>query len=360
VDGTYDAATSAAVAMCYEAAGYEPFGPTVAQLESLRLLEIAVEDANKLKMAAANAAASANTAVQAARAKAAFANQTASADITAKIAERALVVLDPASLGYAHQAADEKLEVARVGLTAAQWESQALIRTAQDAQQAAEHDAKLTAARAERLAADLAATKSKLGVQAPVDEIVFIPTLPGRVEALTAAVGTAASGPVLSVTDNKIVIDGSLPLDAAPLVKPGMEVVIDEQALGIKTSGVVDSVAQTPGTHGLDAYHMYFAVRVDETPQPLQGFSLRLTIPIKSSEDEVTTVPVSALSLAADGKSRIQVQQDGDLKYVTVEPGLAADGFVEVTPIDGIVEPGQLVVIGSQQPEQQLAGEQQP
>ena len=88
----------------------------------------------------------------------------------------------------------------------------------------------------------------------------------------------------MTVTDNQLVIDSSLPLDAAPLVKPGMPVAIDEQALGIKATGVVERVADTPGTHGVDGYHIYFEVRVDETPTRLEGFSLRLTIPIESTE----------------------------------------------------------------------------
>ncbi|MGH8580711.1 MAG: peptidoglycan-binding protein, partial [Gammaproteobacteria bacterium] len=100
------------------------------------------------------------------------------------------------------------------------------------------------------------------------------------------------------------------------------------------------------GTHGVDGYHIYFAVRVDETPTPLQGFSLRLTIPIESTKGAVTAVPLSALSLAADGRSRIQVENNGALEYLVVEPGMAADGFVEVTPVDGALKPGQLVVVG--------------
>ena len=62
-----------------------------------------------------------------------------------------------------------------------------------------------------------------------------------------------------------------------------MPVAIDEQALGIKASGVVTRVADTPGTNGVDGYHIYFEVRVEETPTPLQGFSLRLTIPVITS-----------------------------------------------------------------------------
>jgi hypothetical protein len=34
-----------------------------------------------------------------------------------------------------------------------------------------------------------------------------------------------------------------------------------------------------------------------------------------------------------------------------VEPGLSADGYVEVRPVDGTLEPGQLVVVGTENPE---------
>ncbi len=155
----------------------------------------------------------------------------------------------------------------------------------------------------------------------------------------------------MSVTDNQLSIDSSLPLDAALLVKPGMPVAIDEQALGVKATGVVARVANTPGTHGVDGYHIYFEVRNIETATRLEGFSLRLTIPIKSSEGVVTAVPISALSLAADGTSRVQVENDGALEYIVVEPGLSADGYVEVTPVDGTLAPGQLVVVGYENPE---------
>jgi hypothetical protein len=155
----------------------------------------------------------------------------------------------------------------------------------------------------------------------------------------------------MSVTDNQLAIDSSLPLDAAPLVKPGMRVAIDEQALGIKASGRVETVAASPGTRGVDGFHIYFEVRVDDTPIQLQGFSVRLTIPIESTKGTVTAVPVSAVSLAADGTSRVQLEKNGVLEYIAVQPGLSAGGYVEVTSVDGLLVPGQLVVVGYKNPE---------
>lgn len=326
VDGTYDEQTSGAAAEWYKSAGYEPFGPTTEQLANLRTVELALGDASKNELAAAAAAVTAALAVQAAGTKADYANRKAAADL----------------------ATHPNRELARAAVRSAELEGEVVVQVAVVAQKIAEFEAQLTAERADRLAAELEAAKEELGVQVPSDEIVFIPALPARVEEVTGVIGGAVSGPVMSLSDNQIVIDSSLPLDAAPLVKPGMKVAIDEQALGIKAEGVVEMVADTPGTHGVDGYHIYFAVRVAETSSPLEGFSLRLTIPIESTKGVVTVVPLSAVSFAADGTSRVQVENQGALEYIVVEPGLAADGFVEVTPVDGTLEPGQLVVVGTE------------
>jgi peptidoglycan hydrolase-like protein with peptidoglycan-binding domain len=346
VDGIYDEQTSAAVANWYRSAGWEPFGPTPAQAANVRALEQALGDATKSKLAAASVAALSDLNVASARIKSEYGTKSAEAEISARIADRALIVLDPKQLQTARTAADAKLELGRTALQAAKLDGKLIVQNALDAQEIARLDSKLTSERADQLAIDLELAKRRIGVEVPVDEIVFIPALPVRVQEVMARVGNPASGPLLSVTDNQIAIDSSLPLDEAPLVKPGMTAAIDEQALGIKTTGIVDAVDSTPGTHGLDGYHIYFAVRVGPTQVPLEGFSLRLTIPIESTKGAVTAVPISALSLAADGKSRIQLDKNGTIESVIVEPGLSAEGFVEVTPVGETLKPGGLVVVG--------------
>jgi len=198
----------------------------------------------------------------------------------------------------------------------------------------------------QRLTEEVEAARNRAESPLPVDEFVFIPGLPVRVEEISVEVGDAASGPVIVVTNNQLAIDSSLPLAEAPLVKPGMAVAIDEPDLGLQATGVISRVAGTPGTDGVDGYHIYFEILVDETPATLEGFSLRLTIPVESTGGEVMVVPISALFLAADGSSRVQVEKDGRLEFVVVEPGLSADGFVEVSPVDGTLSPGQLVLVG--------------
>ena len=161
--------------------------------------------------------------------------------------------------------------------------------------------------------------------------------------------GQETSGVLMTVTDSTVAIDGSLPIEAFALVKQGMAVTIDEPQLGIKASGVVNRVAATPGTEGVDAFHVYFEVRVDKSPPTLIGASVRLSIPIEQSGGGVLAVPISALSLAPDGSSRVQRSATGGIQFVTVTPGLSASGYVQVTPIEGTLNPGDLVVVGFEQ-----------
>jgi peptidoglycan hydrolase-like protein with peptidoglycan-binding domain len=354
-------------------------------------------------------------AVQSARALAEHNNRAAAADLANAIADRALIVLDPRQPATARAAADAKVELskaavqrikvdgelavqaaerdadlavgqldaaqaaaqsarlegekgvqaaeldislaadqrdlAEAALKSARLEGEKIVQAALDAQKLAELDVRLTAERANRLAVDLNLAKRALGVQVPADEIAFIPSLPVRVHEITVPVGQEAKGSVMSVTDNQLVVDSALPLDAAPLVKVGMRVGIAEQALGIQATGSVSTLADAPGTHGVDGYHVYLEVRVDPTPTPLEGVSLRLTIPIESTKGVVTVVPLSAVSLTADGTSRVQVQKNGTLESVVVKPGLSADGLVEVNPANGAIAPGELVVVGYKTPD---------
>jgi peptidoglycan hydrolase-like protein with peptidoglycan-binding domain len=345
-DGMFDEQTSSAVSDWYASMGWEPFGPTNEQLSVIHSLEQALADAINSQLAADDALSAAPLAVDSARANAASVNLTVAADVAAKIAIRDQVMSDPNATSEDRTVASAHVEIAQAAATAAQLAGEAAIQNAINAQKSAERAASAAAGLVNQLRAELDEARREAGVQIPANEIVFLPSLPVRVDQIDAVIGDTAGGPVMTVTNNQVAIDSSLPLDEAPLVKPGMPVTIDEPDLGVSATGVVSQVAETPGTFGVDGFHIYFEVMVDETPLTLTGFSLRLTIPVETTGGAVTAVPISALSLAADGTSRVQVEREGLLEFVPVEPGLAADGFVEVTPLEETLSPGQLVVIG--------------
>jgi hypothetical protein len=245
--------------------------------------------------------------------------------------------------------ADTNLAAANAAANAAYASGVVAVHGAENAQAAAERDAQTAADTVVRITAELEKAQQEAGVKVALDELVFLPALPVRVAQNGAVLGDPAAGQVGIVTNNQLAIDSSLPLDEAPLVQPGMPVTIDEPDLGISATGVVGRVADTPGTDGVDGFHIYLEVLVDDASSSLVGTSLRLIIPIESTGGKVVAVPTGALSMAADGSSRVQVDNNGTLAFVTVAPGLSAGGYVEVAPINGSLLPGQLVVIGFEQ-----------
>lgn len=188
------------------------------------------------------------------------------------------------------------------------------------------------------------------GVQVPADEVVFVSSGPVRVADLLVVIGDPVTGSVMTVTDSVVHVEAGLALSDVGLVSPGMTVRLDEPALAIATEGVVSFVAPAPGTNGVDGFHVYVAVDVAAPPANLVGASVRLTIPVESSGTSVLAVPISALTLAADGSSRIQRSVGGVTEFVTVIPGLSAAGFVEISSPDKDLHVGDLVVIGVDQP----------
>ena len=84
---------------------------------------------------------------------------------------------------------------------------------------------------------------------------------------------------------------------------------IEEPDLGIKTTGIVTQVADRPGTHKVDPGRVYVSITPRTAPAQLVGASVKLTIAVKSTEQKVLTVPVTALSVGADGDARVQVQR---------------------------------------------------
>ncbi|MEZ4711847.1 MAG: peptidoglycan-binding protein [Caldilineaceae bacterium] len=322
-DGLFDADTSAAVADWYAAAGWPPFEPTAEQRARLRALEDELALAQDALAAAQDELAAAPLAVEAARRAAAL------------NAAQAAAAADDDNAAWAEMAA-----------AATKLQGETAVQAALNAQKAAARAVSRLEAQVTRLQEEVAMVRLVTDVQFPADELIFLPGLPVRIEQVSAAVGDPAQGALLTVTNNQLSIDSSLPLDEAPLVQPGMAVQIDERELGIEATGVVARVADAPGTDGADGFHIYFETHVDATDVKLEGFSLRLTIPVQSTGRAVVVAPISALTMSADGVSHIQVDRNGALEPVAVEPGLAAEGFVEITPLDGVLSAGQLVLIG--------------
>lgn len=389
VDGVYDSGTESAVSAWYGSAGYAVFTASPEQVAAIRALEtdrnsseidvigaqesvgqaVATLEAADLAYARAQQAATSSEAALAATVATANANdQAAHATVVARqtalnalvaggasaaeiAAAEAELALARASAEATRLAGDSDVAAAQSSLASARSDvtsTLAEVRAAENALTSANAALSVRQRQANLVASDLSLAKLQAGVQVPADEVIFVVSTPVRVSDVTPRVDQAA-GPLITVTNAIVAVDGSLRLEEAPLAEPGMSVQIDEADLGIKATGKISRVADAPGTNGVDGFHVYFEVIVDDPPANLVGASVRMTVPVESTGGSVLAVPVSAVTLSADGSSRIQRDNDGTLEFVTVEPGLSAEGYVAVKPVDNSLEPGDLVVIGFDQ-----------
>ena len=189
---------------------------------------------------------------------------------------------------------------------------------------------------------------TKLGIQIPAGEVLFFPALPARVDDVKLKVGDETTGPVMTVTSSNLVVESGLSAADAKLVKEGGAVAIKAPDSGVEATGTVTQIATTPGTNGVDPQRYYLEVTPNGLDVGLAGASVVQTISVQTTQGEVLAVPVAALSMASDGTTRVQVQPPrAPARPVTVEPGLAAKGLVAVTPVQGELGPGDLVVVGA-------------
>ncbi|MDX6717817.1 MAG: hypothetical protein QOJ63_71 [Solirubrobacteraceae bacterium] len=201
-----------------------------------------------------------------------------------------------------------------------------------------------------RAQSDFARLASRSGVQVPADEILFFANVPVRVDSVTAKPGMQATGDLMTVSNTSLAIDAGLAPRDVKLVRTGLSVHIEDPETAIDLRGSVTRIAARSGTNPQIVDPTKFAIEV--TPEGgnkrLVNTSVRLTIAIKSTKGKVLTVPLDALSVGADGRSRVQVDAGGGrTRLVFVNPGLAAAGNVEVEPRrSGDLKEGDRVVIG--------------
>ncbi|HVE46219.1 MAG TPA: peptidoglycan-binding protein [Acidimicrobiales bacterium] len=387
VDGTYDSATEGAVDAWYAASGYQAQGPTDTQREALRTARQGVSRAEDQLLQAQDAFDKAQKAVTAKDVAMAEAEVRGARRDLAKARDdldAARADLSAAQAAETRARADEERLRAEGAPPEAVAEASAAVRQAADAvtkaARAVPEAARMVDAAADKLAvaeASLAATRQppdtatpraqvakarrdlaeanrhlseldgEVGVVVPANEVLFFPNLPLRVDEPKVKRGDDGTKEVMVVTTSRLAIDASVSIPDAKLVKVGDKVAVVSTELGIEVAGVVTKLADKPGTNGVDAQKVYMEVVPDNAPPELTGAAVRLTIAVESTDGEVLAVPVSALSMGPDGTSRVQVDTGGGAtRTVPVEPGLSAEGYVEIRPKGSSLATGDRVVVG--------------
>ena len=194
---------------------------------------------------------------------------------------------------------------------------------------------------------DLADLQSTIGVTLPAAEFRFVQTLPSVVQSVDTELGATPSGTALTVSGASTLIESSIPETDRNLVEVGMTAIAEQDDLDIRLEVTIVDIADNPG--GVDTTSDRYAIELapnSEVPDEALFESFRITIPISSTGGEVLAVPLAAVSAAADGTSRVEVERGDGTELITVTTGLAADGFVEIRPVNGDLGPGDRVVVG--------------
>lgn len=186
----------------------------------------------------------------------------------------------------------------------------------------------------------------------PASEVLYLEGLPRRVDEVNVSRGDVLEGVAMRVSGASLQMAGSLAAADADLLSDGDDAVF-ELPSGEEHHAVIASI-----TENKDGERYTVELTPDELTveqvEELQGSNVRVQIPIGATDGEVLSVPYAALTAGPGGESRVEVvvgdPRDGvnaETRLVTVTTGLAADGYVEVTPTEEELSEGDRVVVGS-------------
>jgi peptidoglycan hydrolase-like protein with peptidoglycan-binding domain len=332
----FDATTSAAVSALYDKVGYPaPEGSE----DSAGMLRAA----NDTVATATESVAQAQRALSVARAGASTVDRV-DQDNLVRSAQRAVAAAREQNDPYAIADAEDALALAVARREAA------LVAPDTSAEVAG-----LAAAQSQLAAAqqELASAQEASLTYLPASEVLYLPGLPRRVDEISVSRGSVVTGAVMRVSGATLVISASAAESDANLIAEG-----DVATLAMPDDSVltatVTSVAPAESTDAASSAGRFTVLLTpnEMTPeqlQAIQGSNVRVTLPVSSTEGEVLAVPLAALTAGAGGESRVEVRrggEDDETELVEVTTGLAAEGYVEVTPVSATLEPGDLVVVG--------------
>lgn len=353
----YDAATAAGVVALYQRVGYQPPATT-------KDLKEAVKAAQDGVRAAEENLATAQLALSTAKAGPSEVDRL-QADNAVRAAERALAAAQNPPTGAGTETPSVPTDVAELqdALALAVAQRAALLAGTGSAAEAAQ----VSAAQLVLTDARTALTEAKASTLTPLpaSEVVFLPSLPRRVDDVTVKQGAIVSGPVMSVSGATLEIVASAARKDADLLTVGAigATTVDGtdipltvtaiEAPGTASEPSDDSTGGTGGSGTTGGDTARYTVRFDPGElteaqvTALQGTNVRIKVPVSSTGGEVLSVPLAALTAGPGGESRVERQaKDGTSELVTVETGLAAGGYVQITTSSTPLAAGDLVVVG--------------
>jgi peptidoglycan hydrolase-like protein with peptidoglycan-binding domain len=195
---------------------------------------------------------------------------------------------------------------------------------------------------------ELSDATASAGTPLPAAEVVYLDKLPRRVDSVEVERGDEVNGATMTVSGADMVIVANVnDADREPL-EVDMPVELDLPT-GAQAEGVITEIEPAKG----DDASGYDVTIVPEDLEPeevdaLREANVRVAIPISSTGGDVLAVPVAAITSGPGGESRVEVLrgEDDETVLVTVDVGLTAESYAEVTPKAGELDEGDLVVVG--------------
>ena len=329
VDDAYTAATGSAVREMYADAGYEPPAADAEATAAVEAAQEAVKSAqDEVRMAEQELTGSS---VGPSESEKIMAEQAVDA------AKRALA--DAKKTGDANQIATAEfdLRLAEVQL------KELLAGPDTSAQRQAVADAKVRLTGAQN---QLGEAQAAAGTPLLASEVVYVASLPRRVDEVRVKRGDSVDGAVMSVSGADMVVTANVDGSARALLDVGMTALLDLPT-GEQVEAPITDIEEADGDEAT-GYHAVISPQdlTAEQADVLRAANVRVTIPVTSTEGDVLAVPLAALTAGPGGESRVEVQRNGEMVLIEVEVGLTADGYAEVEPVDGELSGGDLVVVG--------------
>ncbi|HEX6336871.1 MAG TPA: peptidoglycan-binding protein [Jiangellaceae bacterium] len=329
VDDTYTAATGSAVRELFNDAGYEPPAADAEASSAVDAAQDAVKAAqDEVRMAEQSLA---EASAGPSRSERLMAEQAVDA------AERRLAEAKQTGDKEQIAVAEDELELAEVQF------KELLEGPDTSAQRQAVADAKGRLGEAQNL---LSEAQAAAGTPLPAAEVVYVTSLPRRVDEVMVKRGDTVEGAVMSVSGADMVVTANVDQAARMLLDVEMTTLLDLPT-GEQVEGVITDIEEAEGDEAI-GYDVVIAPGelTAEQVEALRAANVRVTIPVTSTSGDVLAVPLAALTAGPGGESRVEVQRNGEMVLVEVEVGLTADGYAEVEPVDGELAEGDLVVVG--------------
>ncbi|MBF0672095.1 MAG: hypothetical protein IR160_05865 [Salinibacterium sp.] len=329
----FDRTTAEGVRQLYAQVGYPAPAPAEGATEMLRSAEEALRSAQGAVAAAQQGLAAAGAGPSTL--------DVWQADVAVADAERAV---------EAARSSGGDVQGAEWALKTAQLQREQLFA----ARDTSAEQSELASAHAQVQAATEALTEAQVSVlpHLPAGEVAYLTELPRRVDAVNVARGAAVQGPVMTVSGASVRLTGAAAEADARLLSVGGEASF-ELPDGTVVGATIAAIEEAKGAASRRTVLLDPAELTPEQVEQIKGKNVRVRVPVGATEGDVLSVPLAALTAGPGGEERVEIVEsdprdgeDAKTRVVLVETGLAARGAVEIRPLDGEIEEGELVVVG--------------